>query len=167
MEAMWTRITQNINGHKVSKTIYGTIIILVVIVTMEEHPPSPAGTAATVILTGLGVALAEFFSDLIGKSIEERHSLSKAERLEVVKDISAVMTGAWLPLPFIILAWMGIFSIDFAIDLAKWTLVGVLLFYGFVASRLAGHAMLRSFIFAVSASLVGVMIVLFKQTVGH
>jgi hypothetical protein len=158
---------ENINGHKVSKTIYGTIIILVMIVTLEDHPPSPLGVAATVVLTGLGVALAELFSDLIGKSIEERHSLTRAERREVFIDISAVMTGAWLPLPFIILALFGVFSIDYAIDLSKWTLVGVLMFYGYVASRLSGHSLLRSSIFAISASLIGILIVLFKQTVGH
>lgn len=164
---MWERITANINGHRVSKTIYGTIIILVVILAMEDHPPSIPGTFATVIMTGLGVAIAEWYSDYIGKTIEEHHILNAAERRRIAKDISAVMTGAWFPLPFIILAWVGLISIDFAIDLAKWTMVGVLLFYGYVASRLAGHDQLRSFIFAISASVVGIIIVLFKEYLGH
>lgn len=164
---MWEKIANTIDGHEVSKTIYGTIIILVVIVTMEDHPLTPAGTAATVVLTGLGVALAELFSDILGKSIEERHSLSQEERREVAKDISAVMIGAWLPLPYIVLAWLGFISIELAIDLSKWTLIGVLIFYGYVASRLSGNAPLRSFIFAIFASTIGALIVLFKQTVGH
>jgi hypothetical protein len=98
---MWDKITNNINGHRVSKTIYGTIIILVVILAMEDHPPSVAGTFFTVILTGLGVAVAEWYSDYIGKTIGEHHILSSTERKRIAKDISAVMTGAWLPLPFL------------------------------------------------------------------
>ena len=164
---MWETITMNISGHRVAKTIYGTIIILVVIVTMEDHPPSIAGTVATVIFTGLGVALAEWYSDYIGKTIDEHHTLNVLERRRIVKDVSAVMTGAWLPLPFIIFAWIGVISLDLAIDLAKWTMVGVLLFYGYIASRLVGHDHLRSFIFAVAGSLIGIFIVLFKETVGH
>ena len=87
---MWGKITSNIDGHRVAKTIYGTIIILVVIVTMEDHPPSMAGTIATVVLTGLGVALAEWYSDFIGKTIREKHMLNAFERRHIVKDVSAV-----------------------------------------------------------------------------
>lgn len=164
---MWERITSNINGHRVAKTIYGTIIILVVIVTLEDHPPTIAGTVATVVLTGLGVAVAEWYSDYIGRTITDKHMLNSYERRHIVKDVSAVMTGAWLPLPFIILAWFKIISLDLAIDLAKWTMVGVLLFYGYVASRLSGHNQVRSFAFALGASIVGIIIVLFKQEFGH
>ena len=38
----------------VSKIIYGTIIIPVVIVAVEDHPPAPAGTVATALFTGPG-----------------------------------------------------------------------------------------------------------------
>ena len=133
---MWTRIVENIDGHRVAKTVYGTIIILVVIVTMEEHPPSPLGTVATIIMTGLGVALAELYSDIIGTRIKERATLDWSKRRHIVKDVSAVMTGAWMPLPFVILAVLGFFSLELALTLAKWTMVGVLLFYGYIASRL-------------------------------
>ena len=164
---MWTRIIENIDGHRVAKTIYGTIIILVVIVTMEEHPPSPLGTVATIIMTGLGVALAEFYSDFIGISIKERAALDKSKRRHIVKDISAVMTGAWMPLPFIVLAVLGFFSLELALTLAKWTMVGVLLFYGYVASRLSGQSHPKSFLYAVMASFIGIFVVFFKQILGH
>lgn len=164
---MWEKIASNIDGHRVAKTIYGTIIILVVVVTLEDHPPSIAGTVATIILTGLGVALAEWYSDFIGRTITEKHMLNTFERRHIVKDVSAVMTGAWLPLPFVILAWIGFISLDLAIDLSKWTMVGVLLFYGYVASRLSGRDHVRSFVFAFAASFIGVIIVLFKEAFGH
>jgi hypothetical protein len=164
---MWERIVKNIDGHRVAKTIYGTIIILVVMVTLQEHPPSPLGTMATVVLTGLGVALAEFYSDFIGISIKEQHLLDRMERRDIIKDVSAVMTGALLPLPFVILAWVGVISLDLAIDLAKWTMVGVLLFYGYVASRLSGQSRPRSFLYAIMASVIGIFVVLFKDAFGH
>jgi len=164
---MWTRIIENIDGHRVAKTIYGTIIILVVIVTMEEHPPTPLGTVATIIMTGLGVALAEIYSDFIGISIKERAAVDRSQRRSIVKDVSAVMTGAWMPLPFIILAVLGFFSLEWALTLAKWTMVGVLLFYGYVASRLSGQSHPKSFLYAVMASFIGIFVVFFKQLLGH
>jgi VIT1/CCC1 family predicted Fe2+/Mn2+ transporter len=164
---MWERIVKNIDGHRVAKTIYGTIIILVVIVTLQDHPPSPQGTIATVVLTGLGVALAEFYSEFIGISIKKQHLLDKTERRHILKDVSAVMTGAWLPLPFVILAWAGVINLNLAIELAKWTMVGVLLFYGYVASRLSGNSHPKSFMYAIMASLIGIFVVLFKNAFGH
>ena len=164
---MWERIIENIDGHRVAKTIYGTIIILVVIVTMQDHPPSAIGTVATIIMTGLGVALAEIYSDFIGISIKERAVLDKSKRRHILKDVSAVMTGAWMPLPFIIMAKLGFFSLEFGLVLAKWAMVGVLLFYGYIASRLSGQSHPKSFLYAIAASSIGAFVVFFKQLLGH
>ena len=156
-----------IDGHRVSKIIYGTIMVLVVILAMEEHPPSAAGSLALVVMTGIGVALAEFYSDFIGTSIKEKHSLTSQERHNVAHNISGVLIGALLPVPFFVLAWLGILQLGDAFAYTKWTLIGVLLFYGYVASRLSGHSQLFSIILAVAASAIGIFVVLFKEALGH
>ncbi len=156
-----------IDGHRVSKIIYGTIMVLVVLLAMEDHPPSAAGSLALVVMTGIGVALAEFYSDFIGANIEQKHTLTTQERQNIAHDISGVLIGALLPAPFFILAIFGVMALDTAFEFAKWTLVGVLLFYGYVASRLNGHSQLFSIILAVAASTIGLLVVLFKETLGH
>lgn len=156
-----------IDGHRVSKIIYGTIMVLVVLLAMEDHPPSAAGSLAIVVMTGIGVALAEFYSDFIGTSIKEKHLLTTQERRNVAHDVSGVLIGALLPAPFFVLAWLGILQLEDAFTYAKWTLVGVLLFYGYVASRLNGHSHLFSIVLAIVASIIGIIVVLFKEALGH
>lgn len=158
---------KNVDGHRVSKIIYGSIIILVVILAMEDHPPSAAGTVATVLFAGLGVALAELYSDFIGTRIRERRGLTWNERSQITRNVSAVMIGAFLPMPFFILAWIGLMRLEVAIVFARWTLVGVLLFYGYVASKLSGYNNLWSMVSAVTVCTIGLLVVLIKSTVGH
>ena len=164
---MREKIRESLDGHRVAKIIYGSIIILVVLLAMEDHPPSPMAAIGTVLFTGLGVALAELYSDFIGTRIRERRLLTWAERTQMTRNVGAVLIGALLPLPFFIFAWLGIMRLEIAFVFAKWTLVGTLLFYGYVAGRLSGHGGLLSFVFAVAASLIGMLVVGLKSAVGH
>ena len=157
----------NLDGHRVSKIIYGTIIILVVILAMEDHPPSHAGTVVTLLFSGLGVALAELYSDFIGTKINKRSALTWEERKEITRNVSSVMIGALLPLPLVILAWMGLISLEFAIFLDKWLLVTVLLFYGFVAAKLIGYNSLWSIVSAFAVCTAGILVVMLKSAFGH
>jgi hypothetical protein len=164
---MWGNIIKDLDGHRVAKIIYGSIIILVVLLAMEDHPPTPAAAIGTVLFTGLGVALAELYSDFIGTRIRERRILTWAERSQMTHNVGAVMIGALLPLPFFILAWLGFIGQVMAFILAKWILIGTLLFYGFVASKLSGNGTVLSFVFGFAASLIGLLVVLLKSAVGH
>ncbi len=155
------------NGHHVAKVIYGTIIILVVILAMEDHPPSTIGTVVTVLFAGFGVALAELYSDMIGTRIEKKRHLTWGERNHIIKNVSSVMVGAFFPVPFFILAWLGFLELKFAITLAKWTLVGVLLFYGYVASKLSGYSNIWSIVSATAVCTTGIIVVLIKASFGH
>ena len=151
----------------VAKVIYGTIIILVVILAMEDHPPSPSGAVATILFSAFGVALAELYSDYIGTRIREKRDLSRAEVFHVMRHVSAVLIGALVPVPYFILGAFGIIREESAFVLAKWTLVTVLLFYGWVASRISGHSMKWSVAFSLGACTIGIFVVLFKEAFGH
>ena len=65
----------NLDGHRVSKIIYDTIIILMVILAMEDYPPSPAGPGVILLFPGFCVALVELYSNLVGTKITKRNSL--------------------------------------------------------------------------------------------
>ncbi len=158
-----------VDAHKVSKIVYGTIIVLAVIVAMDDpaHPPSLKGAVGTVLLSAFAVALAEFYSDFIAFRIRKKRLLTRDEINHMARDVSSVMIGALLPLPFFILAGLGFITIIFAIILAKWTLVGVLLFYGYVASKLSGYGHLWSIGIALIIGMIGSVLVLIKASIGH
>ena len=155
------------DGHRIAKIIYGTIIILTVVVGLEEHPPSPWGTVVSVILAGFAVALAELYSDIIGTRIHERRTLTWSERREITHNVSAVMIGALLPVPFFVLAALNIQSLEVAFVETKWMLIGVLLFYGYIASLISGSSRTWSAIFALFAGVIGIIVVLIKAEWGH
>ncbi len=154
---------QRLKRFNVAKVIYGTIIILVVILTMEDSPPSSSSIVGTILFSAFGVALAEYYSDYIGTRIRNQRALTLAENIQVMRHVGAVLIGGLLPLPYFILAWLGIMKEESAFIFAKWTLVAVLLFYGWVASRVSGLNIKWSIVFSLSASAIGLMVVLFKE----
>ena len=158
---------EQLDGHRVSKIIYGTIIVLVVIVTLEDHPPEPWGAIASVLGASIAVALAEFYSELIGKRINKKRRLSPVEIREIMGSVSAVLIGALLPLPILLLAWLDLFDVEFALRLDKWLLIGLLVFYGYAAAALSGSDRLWATLFAILAGSIGGAVVLIKAALGH
>jgi len=158
---------EKLDGHRVAKVIYGTIIVLVVIVTLEDHPPTPRVAIASVLGASVAVALAEFYSELMGKRIHERRMLSRMEIREIVSDVSAVFIGALLPLPILILAGLDLLSVDSALRLDKWLLIGLLIFYGYAAASLGGSGRLWATFMALLAGSIGAVVVLIKAALSH
>jgi hypothetical protein len=158
---------EKFDGHRVAKIIYGTIIVLVVIVTLEDHPPSPTVAIGSVLGASIAVALAEFYSELIGKRIHEKRRLSTADTREIMSAVSAVLIGALLPLPILILAWLDLVSIGFALILNKWLLVGLIIFYGYAAAAVSGSGRLWATFSALLAGTIGLTVVLIKAALSH
>ncbi len=160
-------IFEKLDGHRVAKIIYGTIIVLVVIVTLEDHPPAPRVAIASVLGASIAVALAEFYSELIGKRIHEKRRLSRMEIREITTAVSAVLVGALLPLPILILAGLDVFSVDLALRLDKWLLIGLLIFYGYAAAAVSGSGRLWATFMALLAGSIGAVVVLIKAALSH
>jgi hypothetical protein len=158
---------EKLDGHRVAKIIYGTIIVLVVIVTLEDHPPEPWGAIASVLGASVAVALAEFYSELIGKRINEKRRLTPVEIREIMGAVSAVFIGALLPLPILILSGLDLFTVEFALMLDKWLLIALLVFYGYAAAALSGSDRLWATLFAILAGSIGGAVVLIKETLSH
>ena len=156
-----------LDGHRAAKIIYGTIIVLVVIVTLEEHPPTAEVAIGSVLGASLAVALAEFYSELIGKRIHEKRKLTQTDVHEITTSVSAVLIGALLPLPILLLAVSGAISIELALEIDQWLLIGLLVFFGYGAAVLSGAGRLWAFLFALMAGTIGIVVVLVKAALSH
>ena len=66
MPAVWRTVEEHLATAQVARVLYGAIIGLALIVTLEHHPPDPGVVAASLVATGLAVAFAELYSDFIG-----------------------------------------------------------------------------------------------------
>lgn len=152
----------HLSSRQVARVVYGAIIGLALIVALEPHPPASLAVAATLLGTALAVALAELYSETLGLETRERRRVTLAELRELLDDGVAVAFGVVFPAVFFVLAALGVLEDDAAFTVAKWSGIGLIAFYGFCASHLAGGNLRSSAGRALVAALVGGMLIALK-----
>ena len=156
---------QNLAAHlrsgQVSRVVYGSIIGLALVLTLEAHPPRVGVAIGTLLATGLAVALAELYSEVIGGRARSGMGVPAEPLSTIVEDAGAVAFGISFPSLFFVAAAFELVDYDVAFTLAKWTGLGLIAGYGYVAARLAGSRPSRALLEAAGVALVaGVLIVL-------
>jgi hypothetical protein len=73
-----------------------------------------------------------------------------------------VLFGAGFPAVFFLLAVAHVSKLDTAFTLSKWSGLGLITGYAFLAARLAGSALLRSFAHAVAIGAIGGALIAIK-----
>jgi hypothetical protein len=159
-------LARAIEAHMASRdavrVIYGAIIGLALVVALEIHPPTAGRTAAALIATAVAVGLAEAYSEFVGVEARRRRHLHRSEVRALVVEALAVAFGAAFPAVFFLLAMAGAFELGTAFTLAKWTGLGLICAYGFVAARLAGSRLLGAVLHAAALGAIGVVLIVLK-----
>jgi hypothetical protein len=88
--------------------------------------------------TAVAVGLAEAYSEFVGMEARTRQPVDRTQVRGLLEDAGAVMFGAGFPAVFFVLAAAGAIGADLAFDLAKWSGLGLICGYGFLAARLSG-----------------------------
>ena len=158
-------IKAHLGSRQVSRVIYGSIIGLALIVALEEHPPSSRVVVATLLGTALAVGLAEFYSDVIGTETRLRRHVRRAELPDMMYDVAAVAYGIAFPAVFFVLAAADAIEEETAFTIAKWSGVGFIAVYGFIAAHLAGDSVSASTLRALAAGLIGAFLIVLKSLV--
>ncbi len=138
-----------------TRVIYGAVIGLALVVGLESHPPTSGQTIATIAGTAVAVGLAERYSELVGAEARTRRPVRVAQLRAAGLDAAAVMVGAGFPVLFFILSAAGAFGGSLAFTLSKWTGLGLLCAYGFVAGRLSGSGVGGAFLHAAAVGAIG------------
>jgi VIT1/CCC1 family predicted Fe2+/Mn2+ transporter len=152
-------IESHLQSRQVSRVIYGAIIGLALVVALEEHPPSTRVVVGTLLGTAVAVGLAEIFSAFVGIETRMRRHVRAAELRYTASDAAAVAFGIAFPVVFFVLAAADAIEEQTAFTLAKWSGVGLLVFYGFAAARLAGERLLASAVRGLAAGLIGAFLI--------
>ena len=148
-------VAAHLQSHDVTRVIYGTVIGLALVIALESHPPTAGQAAAAVGGTAVAVGLAEIYSELVGAEARTRRPVGLAQLRTAATEAAAVMFGAGFPAVFFILAAAGVFDVGVAFTLSKWTGLGLLCAYGFVAGRLSGSGVGRAVLHAAAVGLIG------------
>lgn len=152
-------------GERAAHAIYGSIVVLAVIVALDDTDVTAGETIGTVVGAAVITALAELYADYIGAVIRHQRHLTSAEREFELQSIAVGFLTALTPVVFFVLAALGLMDLASAFDAAVWTGVVVLGAYAVIANRFAGIGIGRSILIgagftALGALLVGLKVVL-------
>lgn len=158
-------VEDHLGSNQVSRVIYGAIIGLALVVALEHDPPRPAVMVGTLIGTGLAVGLAELYSDIVGTEVRTRHRVDRERLREIATDVGAVAFGISFPAIFFLLSAAGAIEVETAFDLAKWSGLGLIGFYGFCAARLSGMGLGAALAQAAAVATIGGFLIVLKALV--
>jgi hypothetical protein len=155
-------LQSHLGSKQVTRVVYGAIIGLTLIVAVEQHPPRAAVMAAWLGLTGVTVALAEVYSEVIGIETRERHRVTRHQFAHLLVEGWAVTLGVAFPAVFFLLAVVHLIELDTAFTLARWSGLGLIGFYGYWAARFAGAPVPRALAQAAAVAAIGGIVIAFK-----
>jgi hypothetical protein len=160
-----TALEVHLGSRQVARVVYGAIVGLTLIVALESHPPSAGVMAAWLLLTGLTVALADVYSEVIGIETSERHRVTRHQLAHLLEQGWAVALGVAFPAGFFLLAAADVVQLPTAFSIAKWSGLGLIGFYGFWAARFAGAPLPRALLQGAVVAAVGGIVIAFKALI--
>lgn len=155
-------VEAHLGSRDVARVIYGSIIGLALVVALQPHPPGAATMASYLIGTALAVALAEIYSEFVGTEARTRRPVARTQLRELLADGGAVTFGAGFPAVFFVIAAAGVLDVDAAFLLAKWTGLGLICMYAFLAARLSGYRLAGALIHAALLGAIGGALIAIK-----
>jgi hypothetical protein len=155
-------IDRHLGSGQVSRVVYGSIIGLALVVALQAHPPSAAAVVGSLLGTAFAVALAELYSDMLGAQTRTHRHVRRADVRHAAVDATAVAAGIAAPAVFFVLAALGALEVPTAFTWAKWTGLGLIVFYGFCAGRLAGDGVPRALLQGLGVGAIGAVLIALK-----
>ena len=113
----------------------------------------------------MAVGLAELYSEIVGTETRERHRIDREQLAEITDDVLAVAFGVAFPAVWFVLAAVGVFSSDAAFTISRWSGLGLIGFYAYIAGRLAGESRPRAVLQAAAVAAVGGLLIAAKALI--
>jgi hypothetical protein len=158
-------IEDHLGSNQVTRVVYGSIIGLALVVAFEHQPPPPGVLVSTLLGTAVAVALAELYSEIVGTEVRTRRRVDRARVREIATDVVAVAFGISFPAVFFLLSAASAIEVETAFELAKWSGLALIGFYGYCAARLAGARVVPALGQAAAFALIGGFLIGLKALV--
>src|SRR5262249_47314361 len=113
------RVARAAMGERLAGFIYGTIVVLSVIVAgARAFPESPGHIAGVVVVTCAVFWLAHVYAHAVGESVSHGHPLSLGELAHIARREGSLAEAAVPPVVALVLGELGVFSEHAAIWIA-------------------------------------------------
>jgi hypothetical protein len=165
MSGLQARLASHLGSRDVAHVLYGATVGLAVVVAIQHHPPTAGVAAATLAGTALAIGLAELYAEAVSAEARTRRPVGWAHLRKMARDACAVTFGAGFPAVFFLLAALGVMTAHTALVLSKWSGLGLICGYGYLAARLAGFNVRRSLLRAAVVGFIGIGLIALKALV--
>ncbi len=162
---MQPALEAHLGSHQVARVVYGSIIGLALVVALESHPPGPGVMAVWLVGTAIAVGLAEVYSDVVGTETSTRQPVTRSQLRHMAEDAVGVGFGVAFPAVFFLISALNVMGVELAFEIAKWTGLGLIGFYGFWAARFAGAPRHQAVLKGALVALIGAGLILLKSLV--
>jgi len=159
------RVVSHLRSGHVSRTVYGSIIGLALVLTLEAHPTTLGVVVGTLLATAIAVSLAELYSELLGARAQRSLGEEAEPLTAIAEDSAAVAFGVAFPSVFFVAAALGLFEIETAFTVAKWSGLGLIAGYGYLAARLSGTGATGALLQSAGVCLICWILIAFKALV--
>ena len=161
-----SRLRRRATGERLSGFIYGTIVVLAVIVGGDRAYPDDAGRIAAMVgVTSIVLWLAHVYAHAVERSVAHDEHLSVAELRRIARREASIVEAAVPPLVALVLGALGVVSTNAAVWAAFGLGLAVLGVQGLVFARVErlgwlGTVGVVACNLALGAALVGLKLVL-------
>ena len=155
-------------GERLAGFIYGTIVVLSVLVAGSRAYPHDAGRIAVlVVVTSTVFWLAHVYAHAVGHSVAHDEHLSLGELRYIARREFSIVEAALPPVVALALGHFGVISTHAAVWLAFGLGLGVLLAQGIVFARVERLQLLGTLVVVALNLGLGIMLIALKLVVSH
>jgi VIT1/CCC1 family predicted Fe2+/Mn2+ transporter len=146
----------------ISKIIYGTIITLGLIVTLEKSNLTGLEIIISILGTLLVIAIAEYYVNSLTLAAKLKRVLKTQERIDIAKKEFAIMFSSEVPIMIFLLEVFNIITLKQAFLYSQIVGILILFFFGFIITKIFEKGLMRRIIVGSITALLGVAIVSLK-----
>jgi hypothetical protein len=162
------RLRRATTGERLTGFIYGTIIVLSVLVAGARAYSHDTGHIASLVATTSVVFwLAHVYAHALGHSVSSGEHLSRAELVRIARREASLIEAAVPPIAALVLGALGLFSTDTAVWLAFSLGLGVLFVQGITFARVERLGWLGTLAVVAANLALGLVLVALKLFVSH
>jgi hypothetical protein len=152
-------------AERAARAVYGTIIALAVIATLDGGGAAAGEVIAAVVGGVIAAQLAELYASYLADVIRRHRYPGPARVRDSTVDTAAGTVAALVPMVPFVLAELGAIDLDTAFEIAFWAGLGVLGAYTLLANRLAGLSGVRNLIACAVVLAIGLALIALKAIV--
>jgi hypothetical protein len=163
-----SRLGRAAMGERLAGFIYGTIVVLSVIVAgAKAYPDGPGHIAAIAVVTTVVFWLAHVYAHAVGHSVAHDEHLSLAELSYIARREGSIVEAALPPVAALALGHFGVISIHASVWLAFGLGLGVLGAQGITFARVERLGLLGTLVVVALNLCLGLALIALKLVVSH